>query len=142
MGKDHSVESIEHQGIVKEIQGNTVKVNLLNVATCSGCHAKAACSVSEVDNKLIEVIDVQGHYKPGDHVQVSFSQSLGAKALILGYVLPFIVLLTTLIITWEITGNELKSGLIALFSIVPYYLGLTFFRRQMKETFTFSITRN
>jgi sigma-E factor negative regulatory protein RseC len=141
MMKDQSEASVEHQGIIKEVQGHTAKVNLINVASCSSCHAKAACSVSEVDNKLIEIIDVKDDFKPGDKVKVVFQQNLGVKALILGYVLPFIVLLATLIISWEVTGDEVVSGLIAIFSIVPYYLGLTFFRKQMKETFTFSIKR-
>jgi len=142
MAKDQSFESIEHQGIIKEISGSTAKVNLLNVATCSTCHAKAACAVSEVDNKLIEIIDVQGDFKPGDRVKVAFRQSLGVKALMLGYVLPFFVLMITLVIAWVITGDEMRSGLIALFSIIPYYVGLTFFRKRMRETFTFEITRN
>jgi sigma-E factor negative regulatory protein RseC len=141
MAGEQDRSSIEHKGIVEEVTEGTVKVNLLNVDSCAACHAKAGCGVSAVDRKIIEITDTTGTYAKGDQVKVSLEHGVGARALILGYVLPFFVLLVSLIVSWTITGNEVLSAGIALGSLVPYYVVLAFFREQLKQTFSFRISR-
>ena len=126
---------------MEEVGEGSVKVNLLNVDNCAACHAKAGCGVSAVDRKIIEITDTTGSFSRGDQVKVSLEPGVGARALILGYVLPFFVLLTALIVSWVITGNEVLSAGIALGSLIPYYVVLTFFRDQLKKTFSFRISR-
>ena len=53
--------------------------------------------------------------------------------------LPLFILLTVLIVATEITGDELKSALIALLVLVPYYISLFLFRNKIKRVFSFSI---
>lgn len=139
MDKEKESDSIEHKGIVQEVSPGVVKVNLFNVAVCSSCHAKGACSVSEVDNKIIEILSADNTIKKGDHVTVAFEKSLGPKALLLGYLLPFIVVFIVLFVCWEISGNEAISGIIALVSLVPYYLALFLFRHRLSKEFAFNI---
>ena len=134
-------QKIEHLGRIQKISGDTIKVNLVNVSACSSCHVKGACSVSDVDNKVIEVANPGGNFRQGDQIQVVFKESQGVKALFLGYILPFALLMIVLIITWTLTGNELSTALIALGSLIPYYLGLTLFRKKLAETFTFKVRK-
>jgi sigma-E factor negative regulatory protein RseC len=141
MAGEQERSSIEHKGIVEEVTGETVKVHLLNVDNCAACHAKAGCGVSAIDRKVIEITETTGSYRRGDQVKVSLEPGVGARALILGYILPFFVLLISLIVSWVITGNEVLSAGIALGSLVPYYLVLTFFRDELKKTFSFRISR-
>ena len=56
-----------------------------------------------------------------------------------GYILPFFVVLSTLIIVQEITGNELISGLISLAILIPYYITLYFLRHHLKKIFKFEV---
>jgi sigma-E factor negative regulatory protein RseC len=135
-------KKIEHLGRIHQVSGDTIKVNLINVAACSSCHVKGACSVSDVDNKVIEVANTGAAFKPGDSVKVAFNESQGVKALFLGYIIPFIVLMVVLIIAWYLTGNELATALLALGSLIPYYMGLTLFRKKLENTFTFKISRS
>ncbi|MCC5927906.1 MAG: SoxR reducing system RseC family protein [Cyclobacteriaceae bacterium] len=132
-------ETIEHQGIVSRTEKGRVLVNLLNVAGCAGCHAKASCGVSDIDHKVIEVVADERDFMIGDTVKIRFAPSLGFLALVLGYVMPFFVLITTLFITAHLTGDELLAGLVSLAILVPYYLILSFFREKLKTTFSFSI---
>ena len=134
-------QKIEHLGRVQQVTGETIKVNLLNVSACSSCHVKGACSVSDVDNKVIEVANPGGNLKQGDSIAVAFNESQGIKALFLGYILPFIVLMIALVTSWMLSGNELTSALIALGSLIPYYAGLTLFKKELKKTFTFKVSR-
>lgn len=134
--------SIEHLGVIKEVTPKTIKVSLLNVSGCATCHTKATCSVSDVDNKVIDVINHGEKVKQGERVKIAYEKSLGPLALFLGYLLPFFVFLIVLIISWSVTGNEVFSGLTSLGSIGIYYLFLTLFRKKLKSTFTFRILKD
>jgi len=131
---------IEHEGIVSKIDGEKVIVNLTNVSNCSSCHVQGMCSVSDVDKKEIEIVnDIHNSFKTGDKVEVSFSKTSGPKALFLGYILPFLFVLITLLITFQITGNEAVSGLSSLAILIPYYFGLFVFRSKLKREFAFRL---
>ena len=134
--------SIEHLGVIKEITPKTIKVSLLNVSGCATCHTKATCSVSDVDNKIIDIINPGNTYKKGERVKIAFEKSLGPLALMLGYLIPFFVFIAALTISWTITNNEVFSGLVSLGSIGIYYLFLTLFRKKLKSTFTFRILKD
>lgn len=131
---------IEHQGIVSRIEHGKVFVNLTNVSNCSSCHVQGMCQVSDTDKKEIEIINPSaGSFSKGDPVEVSFDKSLGPKALFLGYLLPFIFVLATLLVSYEVTGQEALSGLLSLLILVPYYLVLFSFRSKLKKNFAFTV---
>jgi len=133
-------EHIEHEGIVSKIEGDKIIVNLTNISNCSSCHVQGMCAVSDVDKKEIEIVnDQKNPFKTGDRVEVSFSKTSGPKALFLGYILPFLLVLITLLLAYEITGNEAISGLLSLAVLLPYYLGLFSFRSKLKKEFTFRL---
>lgn len=134
--------SIEHLGVIKEVTSKTIKVSLLNVSGCSSCHTKGSCSVSDVDNKIIDVINTGGKYKKGESVKISFEKSLGPLALLIGYLGPFILLMLVLMISLSVTKNEVTAGLTSLLSVGVYYLILTLFRKKLKSTFTFRILKD
>ncbi len=141
MATADSDNSIEHLGIIREINPRTIKVSLLNVSGCATCHTKATCTVSDVDNKIIDVINTGQNLKAGDPVKVVLQKSLGPIALFLGYLVPFLVLITVLIAAWIISANEVLSGIAALLSVAVYYSGLTLFRQKLKDTFTFTLLK-
>ncbi len=134
--------SIEHLGVIKDVTPKTIKVSLLNVSGCSSCHTKGSCSVSDVDNKVIDVINTGGKYKKGESVKISFEKSLGPLALLIGYLGPFILLMLVLLISLSVTKDEVTAGLTSLFSVGVYYLILTLFRKKLKSTFTFRILKD
>lgn len=134
--------SIEHKGVIKEVTPNTIKVSLLNVSGCSTCHTKGTCSVSDVDNKIIEVVNTGEIVKKGETVKIAFEKSLGPLALLIGYLAPFIFLMFVLIISLSVTKDEVIAGLTSLFSVGVYYLFLTLFRKKLKSTFTFRILKD
>jgi sigma-E factor negative regulatory protein RseC len=133
--------SIEHEGIVEEVQMGTLKINLQNVDHCAACHAKAGCSVSSSNDKMIEVQNNAEGFVAGERVRVSLDADLGPRALFFGYVLPFILVFTVLMLSWALTNREGLSALLALGSLVPYYAGLSFFRDRLQKTFSFRISR-
>lgn len=131
---------IEHQGVVTEVTGHKLLVNLINTSSCSSCHVKGFCNVSDVDNKTVEIIQTSNeHVKKGDKVIVNYEKSLGPLALFLGYLVPFLLVIGVLVITLAITSNEAFSGILSLLILIPYYVLLYFFRNELKAKFTFTI---
>ena len=134
--------SVEHWGVIKEITPKTIKVSLLNVSGCASCHTKSTCSVSDVDNKIIDIINTGESVKAGEKVRVSYEKSLGPLALFIGYILPFLFMMLVLMISWSITNDEVIAGVSSILSIGVYYLFLTLFRKKLKDTFTFRILKD
>lgn len=132
--------TIEHKGIVVGIVENIVKVNILAQSACSACHAKGACNVSDVEEKQIEILSNQ-NFTIGENVNVIMQKALGFKALIYGYLIPFIFVLLALIVSSAITENEAISGIISLLVLIPYYLVLFLLRNRFKKEFSFKISK-
>lgn len=114
-------------------------VNIINQSACSSCHANGACSVSDFQDKEIEISNVGNNYSQGQQVTVVFKESQGITALFYGYILPFILVLFTLIVSVSLSENELIGGLLALAVLIPYYITLYFFRHLLKKVFKFEV---
>lgn len=133
--------SVEHQGVVEKVDGSQVRVGFVSHSACSGCHARGACSLSDLDSKYVDVNSKGNDYYVGEKVDILLKQRQGFKALWLGYVLPFIIMVLTLIIVMEVTDREGLAGLAGISALVPYYLGLYIFRDKVKEKFEFIIRK-
>jgi sigma-E factor negative regulatory protein RseC len=120
---------INHDGIVKENSGKSVIISISSSSACSGCHAKGSCGSLGNEEKMV-IVDGSYNVKPGDHVTVMMMQSMGFRALFLGYVLPFILVIALLAILVSRGYTELTAGASAIASLIPYYLLLFFFRKK------------
>jgi len=133
------MDLLRHTGIVKEVTPTSLIVSIVNQSACSSCHANGACSVSDIQEKEIEVTNWKRTYQPGAMVTVLFRESSGLRALLLGYMLPFMLLILTLVIAVAATGNEILSGLLALLVLVPYYFMLYLLKDKIKQSFKFEL---
>jgi sigma-E factor negative regulatory protein RseC len=132
---------IEHEGIIDHIDGDVAHVKIESLSACASCHAKGACSAADQEEKFLDVPLHGATYHQGDPVFVQIAQHLGFKAVALGYVYPFLLLMAVLIGMLAAGAAELRAGGIALLSIVPYYLVLYYFRDRLSKSFTFSIKK-
>jgi len=132
--------TIIHPGIIENINGEIVSVRILSQSACSSCHAKGACTMAEMKEKIIETeTDHPGKFKPGDEVMVRMDESLGRKAVFLGYGLPFVVLVASIIVFLSLFNHEGLAALLSLLMLVPYYLILYLFRNKLHKEFRFRI---
>ena len=132
---------IEHRGIIEHIVDDVAHVKINSISACASCHAKGACSAADQEEKFLDVPLHGAHYRQGDPVYVQVAKRLGLKAVALGYVYPFLLLLAVLAGTLTAGAGELQAGSLALLSLVPYYLALYLFRNRISSTFTFSIKK-
>ncbi|MCU0369903.1 MAG: SoxR reducing system RseC family protein [Bacteroidales bacterium] len=132
--------SIIHPGIIESIQGDKVSVRILSRSACSSCHAKGACTIADIEEKIIEAdLDHPGKWKPGDEVMVRMEESLGHKAVIMGYGLPLVVLVVSIVIFLSLFDHEGLAAILSVSMLVPYYFILYLFRKKLQKEFRFRI---
>jgi sigma-E factor negative regulatory protein RseC len=137
--KDPSGETtISHKGIVQKSDNESVTVLITAESACRGCHAEGSCNLSGTEEKIVEV---KGSFdlKNGDTVTVLMKQSSGFTALFLGYIMPLIFVISFLILFATLGYPELVSGLLAISSLLPYYLILYLLRKRINDKFIFSL---
>ena len=132
---------VEHEGTVSSICGNTMIVRIVASSACGSCAAKNYCAPSENKDKDIYVEGFSGDFVSGERVKVIMRQSLGFMALLIGYIVPIVLVLATLLTVYQINGNELASGLSALLILFPYYLIIKLLNRKITETFGFTVQK-
>lgn len=132
---------INHEGIIEEIEDDVAHVRIDSRSACAACHAKGACGAADQENKYLDIPLRGVAYNTGESVQVQVARRLGFKAVAFGYIYPFLLLMAVLIGLSLAGVNELRAGMIALLSLLPYYLALYFFRKRIESAFTFSIQK-
>jgi sigma-E factor negative regulatory protein RseC len=134
---------IKHSGEVVRIEATTVYVKLTVSSACSGCHAKAVCGVDESAEKIVEVEDVvASQYEVGDIVEVALqSGTMGTKAVVLTYVVPFFILTLLLVGALWLGLSEGVSALVALGGVALYCVVLYTLRHRIKNTIKFIIIK-
>lgn len=133
------IKTVDHIGSIQEVTSNDIIVRILSQSACAACHAKGACGLSDTAEKTIVVHKPDHSYMVGQNVKVTLRQSLGFKALALGYVFPFFLMVILLITLSAMNVSELKAGLFSIAVLAPYYAGLYFFNDKISRQFTFDI---
>ena len=131
---------IEHPGRIDKIEKDKITVTILSQSACSTCHSKSMCTVSDMEEKTIEIKNSEElGYKVGEQITVYMKKSLGTWAVLFGYFFPFLLVIISLILFISVTQNEGLSGLISLGLLAPYYLVLHKLKNRFSSTFEFSL---
>jgi len=132
---------IDHLGIIEQIEDDVAHVKINSESACAACHAKGVCGAADQEVKYLDIPLHGADYNRGEPVHVQVAKRLGFKAVALGYIYPFLLLMAVLISLTAFGTNELRAGMFALLSLLPYYMILYLFRKRIKTTFTFSIKK-
>ena len=131
-------ELIRHEGIVLSTNDKMAHIQIVQSSACSTCKAKAMCSSSESQAKEMDALMLEPMVS-GDRVEVEVREHLAWKAVLLAYVLPFIVMMSVIAVLDLLTHwDEAIVGTVALCSIALYYLALSQFRHRLQKHFTFT----
>ena len=131
---------IKHSGVVEKIMDDCIQVRIVQTSACAACKVAGYCNASESKEKLIDVYHADSHrLNVGDAVTVTASTQVAAHALLLGFGLPFVVMVTVLVVVLQTTGSEGRAALSGLLALVPYYAVLYLFRNRLRDKLSFSI---
>ena len=135
-------EKVCKKGIVKKVEAGKVWVEIVVSSACGGCVAKNMCNISEKKNEIVEAENTMGEeFALGETVQIQMQESKAHQAVVLGYLLPFIVLIVGLFGCYAITHIEWLSVLIAIGSTALYYVMLKMFDKRLARQFTLYVSK-
>ena len=136
------MEAIKHQGTVVFQKGSTVGVKITRHSACSQCIAQNCCGLINSRDKIIEVeTENSQQFTMGEEVIVTLEATSGFLAVFLGYVLPLILMLATMLIVYQIGAGEIKSGISAIIILIPYYFWLFLNKKKLAAKFRFTISQ-
>ena len=131
--------TIKHLGIVENIQGSHLSVRIVQTSACAACSAKGHCSSADSKDKIIDIIDTAASSHRGEKVMVVGETSMGMMAVVLAFVLPFVLLIFSLFLLMAWIENELYAALLSLAVLIPYYFVLWLNKTRLKQQFSFTI---
>lgn len=137
------MSSIEHEGVIVEIKGNSkAVVSIVSKSACASCHAKGVCSAADQKEKKIEVtLSSDDNYSVGERVILSLESGIGLKAVLVLYVIPLIILLTLLLTLLNCKISEPMSALISVGSVALYYVLVKIFNISLERNLYFKIRK-
>lgn len=133
---------IKHAGVVDGVEGECVRVRILQSSACSACKVAAHCNASETKEKIIDVMDADAsHYQKGDQVMVVADTAVGFRASLYGYLLPLILMVVILVGVLAATHSEGLAAVSALGILIPYYVLLFLMRNKLRNRLSFTLER-
>ena len=130
--------AIRHKGIVERIDGEMAVVRIAQTSACAACHAAKMCMASESREKRIEA-RLTRPVAVGDEVEVVVREELGWLAVLLAYIIPFLLLVAAVAGFGRLGWSEAKAGTAALASVAVYYVILRMFRGKLQKKFAFYV---
>ena len=140
---NNMTERISHSGVVDSVESSGVKVRILQTSACASCKVAGYCNASESKEKLIEISGSHflNELKAGDCVTVSVSKKVANSALLMGFGLPFVILIAVLFVVTLATENETTGAVSAICALIPYYFLLFVFRNKIRRRIIFEVEK-
>ncbi|MBR5084073.1 MAG: SoxR reducing system RseC family protein [Prevotella sp.] len=135
-----SKNTISHEGIIQDVTDECIKVKILQTSACAVCKVHGHCSAAESKEKIIEVRNITTTtHQVGDKVVVVMGKDEGRDAIILAFIVPFVLMVGVLIITFYLSKNEALAALFGLGVLIPYYFLLYLFKDKITRKFAFRL---
>lgn len=122
---------LEHTGLVTDSRDGRVVVSLTG-SGCSACH-KSLCMLGESKAKEVEFTNLDNQFLAGEEVVVRINPGSGHTAVALLYLVPFILMVITLLSLTALQYPEGLAGLASLVILIPYFLILYTFRNMLSR---------
>ena len=133
-------QKISHSGVIERIEEDCIKVRIVQTSACAACKVASHCNAAESKVKIVDVFGCDtDKYSTGQEVTVWASRDVANRALLLGFGVPFLLLVCVLMIALRFTADEGVAALLALGSLVPYYFALWLLRDRIQRGISFQI---
>jgi len=137
---DKSKKDIKHLGIIRKITDDFYYVAVERTPACQGCAAKNFCNIHSNENDFIPVQRLPHQtFNTGDEVTIALTEKLGWKAVFYGYMMPFVALITGVIVAAAANLSQSAVGFTGIGALVVYYVVFSFFSKKIDKQFYFRI---
>lgn len=134
-------DNIEHRGVVVEVNGKSVKVRIEQLSACAACHVRSLCMASDKSEKIVDAAVVAGNFSVGEEVVVVGHKQLGVVAVVLAYIVPFLLIVATLFFSSLFVDEEWIVGSLSLLVLAPYLVALRLMNNKIKAKFRFYVSK-
>lgn len=142
---------ILHEGKIISIDGAHLRVSIVQQSACASCKIAGACMASESKVKEVDVWTADtAPYAVGQTVTVAVSSSVGAWAVVVGFVVPAVIVVLGVVAALLVTApgsllpvappyDQAVAALAGLALLIPYYIALYMARDKIRRRVTFTI---
>lgn len=136
------METINKSGIIKNVKNDEITVEIMSCSACSSCAVKNYCNTAEAKQKEIILKSKNADkYKIGEEVVIEIDEKQALKSIIIAYVIPLILMISTIIGVISYQQDEIIGGICGIIVLIPYYFGLFLARDKLKSGFEFKISK-
>lgn len=138
-----SASAVRKEGMVDKITPTSIDVRIIRASACGGCDLSARCNASECrDMKVSVPIDSGKTYNVGDRVMVVTTSSSVKKALLLGFSIPLLLMLVTIVFCLLVFDiGEIRAASFGLLVLIPYYIILYLCRNIVGRSVDISVEK-
>lgn len=133
--------SIWHEGIVRDVKAQTIEVVIHSHSACSACHAKGACGMSDIKQKIIVAERPPFEVKAGDRVTVYAAMNNAVFSVIVAYVVPSVLIVLAIFLLVRIGVSELMAAIGSLALIALYFWMLYLLRDKIGKKIRFTVRK-
>lgn len=134
-------ESVEHEGIIKSLSAQTLEVLISSHSACAECHAKGACGMSDVKQKVIEAQRPAGDFAVGDKVKVYASLNNAFYSVMLAYLLPSVLIISAIFFIEKSGYDELTAAVSSLILLALYFFVLYLCKGRISKKIKFTVEK-
>lgn len=137
-----SAHAVQREGMVDRVTPNGIEVRITRPSACGGCDLSARCNASESRDMLVSVPAGGMTYNVGDRVMVVTSSSSVKKALLLGFTVPLLLMLVTIVFSrFVFATGEIMAAFYGLLVLIPYYIMLYLCRNIVGRSVDISVEK-
>ena len=130
---------VTHEGIIEAINNRHISVRIIQQAACASCKVAAHCNASDTKVKIVDVYADSSHLTVGQKIVVSTSGSAVKNALLIGFLFPLFMIVFLIVFSKVLGKTDDIAALLALGSLIPYYIIVWLFRNKIAQKITFHI---
>lgn len=130
---------VTHEGIIEAIDNRHISVRIIQQAACASCKVAAHCNASDTKVKIVDVYADSSHLTVGQKIVVSTSGSAVKNALLIGFLFPLFMIVFLIVFSKVLGKTDDVAALLALGSLIPYYIIVWLFRNKIAQKITFHI---
>jgi sigma-E factor negative regulatory protein RseC len=136
-------QKIFHSGTIESIEGDSMRVRIVQTSACAACKVSAHCHAAEQKEKVVDVCRVKdvSVYHPGETVMLVASSQTGMRAVTVAFLIPFLLMVAAVFVCSRFTDSEPLMALAGIVFLIPYYIVLFLFRNRLQEQFAFSVEK-
>lgn len=129
-------------GTVTAVSDGAVTVCIQQLSACSGCHARQACTSTDCADKYVTIPTEGKSFVVGEQVRIEGDNYVGRLAVLISFVIPIALVVTSLFICTALDMGEALSALASLFTLGLYLLIVRLFDPRLGRILRLRLVRH